>query len=103
VTLDTGTCATVGAGVCTFAGTTADILISVIGVSSSARHTPEETSAIRPKAAGISLITVASTSLPFEGLTILTLELSGRLEWAIESPSSRNSWVTFPDWVKPLV
>jgi len=81
----------------------AEILTSVIGVSSSSRHTLAETSAIRPKAGGISLTTVASTSLPFDGLNNLTLDWSGRLGWAIASSSSFNSCVTFPCWTKLLV
>jgi len=92
-----------GGNACGLTETAAEILTSVIGVSSSSRHTPAETSAIRPKAAGISLTTVASVDLPFDGLVTLTVELSGRLEWAIESPSSCISCVTFPCWVKPLV
>jgi hypothetical protein len=31
---------------------------------------------------------VTSTSFPVEVLTIFAFELSGRLEWAIENPSS---------------
>jgi hypothetical protein len=45
-------------------------------------------------------LTVTSIDFPVFVLVIVAVELSGRLGWAMTSPSVFSSWVAFPRWEK---
>jgi len=84
-------------------GATAKIVISESGPRASSCQAEGEISAIRDVDAGIRPITVTSMAFPVELLETITLELRGRLGCAIPNPSTLNSCVALPRWLKPVI
>jgi hypothetical protein len=93
-----GTCA--GAAMRGLGGGLVEMVISLSVSSPSSFQALEERSAIRLVDAGTRADTVASIDFPVLVLVIVAFELSGRLGWAMLSPSALSSWVAFPRWVK---
>jgi hypothetical protein len=78
-------------------------VVMVISLSLSSPNScqaPGERSAIRLGDAGTRALTVTSIDFPVLVLVIVAVELSGRLGWAMTSPSVLSSWVAFPRWEK---